>query len=454
MVKKYNVESLKGYRPLAGAEMKPYVDEVVKLYVERKIEKVASAEKMMKKLTSNKRSVREAGVEMVKAANGNEGATGRLKNNVVKEYWMTAKVKTVTEYRWQNKKTKQWKTKSYEDTHMFADTIRAKSLKEAEVKLKWGWQQNNKNYEEYDGSTHKKTKEAQMEISGKEVSKSGTGEADTHMKAASRIGYEFFKEDDSHLQNNGYCVVDNFVARYQPHIPTLNRERFIDLCFEVLNLKKPYVSPLDLMLEPNDDHYVDADWSPSKGVTPNMLQKICEKLDISHYAFDVTNACFMKRVSRGRNYPALVYYCVNEHMYLISDKQQVTSMVRRARDPTVQMKTYLNDEEREKENIFSQMVIHENVPLEELDNYKDCIIIYRHCVYDTYKDSAGVICVEDTPTTGNLNRHVDFSIEKYDWCPKVWYKDSMNCVKIHFNTDERNLFLVVDPNQPHTDIDY
>ena len=85
MVKRYNVESLKGYRPLAGAEMKPYVDEVVKLYVERKIEKVASAEKMMKKLTSNKRSVREAGVEMVKAANGNEVVTEKLKNDAVKE---------------------------------------------------------------------------------------------------------------------------------------------------------------------------------------------------------------------------------------------------------------------------------------------------------------------------------------------------------------------------------
>ena len=140
MVKKYNVDNLKGYKSQARAEMKPYVDEVVKLYVERKIEKISSAEKIMNKLISNKRSVREAGVDLVKEANKNESVTGRLTNGGIKEYMMQATVKTETEYKWQNKKSKQWKSKTYKDNHVFGDRIRAKSLKEASEKLKAAWE--------------------------------------------------------------------------------------------------------------------------------------------------------------------------------------------------------------------------------------------------------------------------------------------------------------------------
>ena len=148
MVKKYNVDNLKGYKSQARAEMKPYVDEVVKLYVERKIEKISSAEKIMNKLISNKRSVREAGVDLVKEANKNESVTGRLTNGGIKEYMMQANVKTETEYKWQNKKTKQWNTKTYKEQHRFGDRIRAKSLKEASEKLKAAWEESNKNFEE------------------------------------------------------------------------------------------------------------------------------------------------------------------------------------------------------------------------------------------------------------------------------------------------------------------
>ena len=57
-------------------------------------------------------------------------------------------------------------------------------------------------------------------------------------------------------------------------------------------------------------------WQPKDGVSSSCLQYICEKYNISHYAYDVVNKCFLKHITTHRNYPALCYYAINNHQYL------------------------------------------------------------------------------------------------------------------------------------------
>ena len=62
--------------------------------------------------------------------------------------------------------------------------------------------------------------------------------------------------------------------------------------------------------------------------------------DISHYAYDVVNNCFLKNVSKNQNYQALCYFCINEHMYLVRDAKLKKSMVEHAKDKTNNVNIY------------------------------------------------------------------------------------------------------------------
>jgi hypothetical protein len=73
------------------------------------------------------------------------------------------------------------------------------------------------------------------------------------------------------------------------------RDSFIDMCKE----------------------YNSYNWTPEHGVSPACVNSICEKFNISHYAFDVTKSCFIKYLSTNRNHKALIYFAVSNRMYLI-----------------------------------------------------------------------------------------------------------------------------------------
>ena len=50
------------------------------------------------------------------------------------------------------------------------------------------------------------------------------------------------------------------------------------------------------------------------------------------YAYDITNKNFLTYLvpASQQNHPALVYYAIGNHMYLIGDKQQALSLIRKA----------------------------------------------------------------------------------------------------------------------------
>jgi hypothetical protein len=182
------------------------------------------------------------------------------------------------------------------------------------------------------------------------------------------------------------------------------------------------------------------------GVCPECLTWICEKLNISTYGYDVTKRCFIKHVAKSRNYPALVYYAVNGHMYFITNQDEVYKLVRRARDIEVNIKSQLvkeTEEEKTKKqtrkSIYTELTILENIPVQELDQYKNTIVIYSG------RD-------EDGFSTTNLNQELDQIIQHYNYVPDAYKMrySKFKCTRLHFNKDGRNIILEVDPNDQST----
>ena len=62
------------------------------------------------------------------------------------------------------------------------------------------------------------------------------------------------------------------------------------------------------------------------GVSTDMIKHLCEKRKISLYAFDGKQNCFEKLTFNRSNYKAIAYYCIDGHMYLITDAKYIKSL--------------------------------------------------------------------------------------------------------------------------------
>ncbi len=153
-------------------------------------------------------------------------------------------------------------------------------------------------------------------------------------------------------------------------------------------------------------------WAIDDGVTPDMLQKICQILNISHYAFDISRKCFLKHVATSRNYPALFYYAVDNHMYHINNRKHVDSFTKSASD--IQTKWSSSDMSNTEENVNSfakSLTIHENTPITQLKDLDNSIVMY---------------------SKNDLTAALDEIIRIYNMIPQVRNRKS-NHVKIIFD---------------------
>jgi DNA replication protein DnaC len=177
------------------------------------------------------------------------------------------------------------------------------------------------------------------------------------LRAASPIEYNFTTHEKEFLKNDGFCVEDNLLGIYSPLIKSFTLKNIIDIAskfYEDLNIT----------------------WDNTMGYTTDCIMHICKFFNISAYAFDIMNNCFSKHITEWRNYPALYFFAMNNHMYLVKNTDQCKSLCERAKDTTVSFKTSLIDE-AETKNLFEELPIYENVmDVSTITGYDSSIFIY------------------------------------------------------------------------------
>ena len=135
------------------------------------------------------------------------------------------------------------------------------------------------------------------------------------------------------------------------------------------------------------DQDAEDNWKLEDGVRTSTLNAILKTNNVSYYSFDILNKCFDKNIS-SRNYPCLVYYAVNNHVYWVGDKDKALSLTRKARDMESNINSEMIQQYEEASNIYLNedgtiKPIFENIPISKLmdEQYNNSIIFYNQTTH-------------------------------------------------------------------------
>ena len=371
--KKYKkfINEMSYYKTLLKPQYKQYFDVIASLYIDRKIEKKTQVEKILKKLIG-RGTAAQSGIKLINKYKDYKSVKGIIKGSKPRTYHIEGKIKCRISYEGkvyietfiESKKlyalTQQQATSEYGDeleskynfitSHYESEVLTIKfrimAVEEPEKsKTKHKYKLEDMKMKKCRGSKtilnevlkttlddlpYKDNDKGLCELCGinKSTCESFAYFCDTcyKLKAVKTAEKKHFKEDDiinydyvdEHKDFNdegvsNQCVINNFIGMY-PEL-NLSRHELITLCERFYNPSSG--------LDDNDD---EIKWTIEDGVSPKCINKLCQKFDITHYAHDAQQKCFMKHVSRNRNHKALVYYAIDNHMYLIKDKSLVKSL--------------------------------------------------------------------------------------------------------------------------------
>jgi hypothetical protein len=417
-------------KQLINPKYRPYADQVIELFTQRKIEKKKEAENLLFQLGSRglgpQSAINKITNKYVKA----KTVKGKLTIKQQQQYFVSGTIKSIDIYKEQTtKKGAVIGERQFPRGDIpYATTVKAISKEDAANKYEANAKEfYSSNFPGEDSNTSRimKFKSALVISVNPESNFKAAKEGTQFMKAALPVDYSFVPADASLLKNTGFCVLDQFLGIYSETIKHLNKDYFINLCYKVrgeIVPEKKEISLVDRGIDSDDDDDERPDaWNIKKGVSPDMLQKICAIMDISHYCYDITKKCFSKYISVNQNYKALIYYCINGHMYWVSDKEEADKLVKRARNADVKIKSncFKEDDKQTKHNIYNDEIL-ENIPIKDLHKYERGTIIYPK---------------------SSINEELDLIIEIYNYIP-----DIQNHRYVITQIKYKNLVLVIDPN--------
>jgi len=239
-----------------------------------------------------------------------------------------------------------------------------------------------------------------------------TKKEDMPMKNSTQLDYNVIDEYKYFLQNNGTCVIDNFIGLYG----------------ESLGITKKYFKCLV------KEYYkqYNINWTVEDGISPKCVSSICEKYDIAHYAFDVKKNCFIKHISRNSNYKALVYFAVNNHMYLILDSAVRKSLIERTKvKENFNTSLLEHEEEKEEKNIFN--------------NYK---MVVNPTLDILFQQSENTIYMYSRPGKTNINDIFTF-LTVNEGVPQNVKCKKTKIIGFTYEIKKINYVFVCDPNDVH-----
>ena len=255
-----------------------------------------------------------------------------------------------------------------------SEVIRARSEKEAKAQfasMMNGDDDSNLKWFQADSDSHNSHRVVQSEVNSIFVENNVKqhDEKEMKMKSVYPVRYEFIPSDEQHLKEDGFCVIDQISSIYGPLLKKLSKDNFIQQCRAT---EKSI-----------DDVETGNEWKVEDGVRVATLNTILKKHNISYYCFDITNKCFDKFVTSIRNYPPLVYYAVNNHMYWISNQEKALSLIRKQTEIDFKINSPMIQQHDEIKNMYVDdegkiKHIYENIPIGELGNpmYNNSIVFF------------------------------------------------------------------------------
>ena len=325
------------YKSTIPEKYKKYFDVISSLYLERKIEKRTEVEKLLKKLSSRGLGPQSA-IDLIESKYKKQEPVIGIKEKL-KTYHISANVEQRLVFK-NRYKPEGYKKLELNQPHLQdkvnlikeTEIIKAKNMQEAQKKVsekineKFGGSIKQEDKKNKSGSNSDDYYDIYLDsidfIDSFEESESSNEEPSTmFLKSSSPIEYNFTTHEKKFLKNDGYCVEDNLIGIYGKLIKKFTLNNIIEIASNFYNNKKIV-------------------WDNSMGYSSDCIIHICEKFNISAYAFDIMNNCFIKTIS-SRNYPALFFYAMNNHMYLVKDIDLCKSLCEMAKDNKISYNTSL-----------------------------------------------------------------------------------------------------------------
>lgn len=422
MVKKKDINFLKNYiSTFSGKKYKNEQHQVVQLFEQRKINTIQTARKIIDQLGSKNKKTNISGLEKL----NNYKTVKKEKTN---KYFINGKAKMSIVY-----KSKKGNSVAYPGNfvpveHIITSTTRDEAIQKFVEIVR---NELYRSTERYDESVE--------EIQGVYIDKiinlstvKTNSELDSLMKYVNPLTYEFIPNDITMLKHDNFCVVDQLEELYGKQLKKFRRENLINL---IIQEEKNY--SLDLKLN---------DWTIDQGVRARTINTILRKSDISFYAYDITKQCFDKFVSVNKNYKPLVYYSVNQHMYIINNNKIVKSLIEKSKNDlkikSDMIEEYIKEESEER----IQRIVYENIPIENLssEEYKNALIIYNKPLKVIHSDG-----IEKPCNRTNITDILEDIIKIHNYIPdasNIKHGSTSAITQILFNFHEQNILLSIDPN--------
>ena len=201
-----SIKEFKSAIPTINQKYRPYAEQVINLFKDRKIEKRKEAEKLLEQLSSRGKGPQSAIKKITDKYSKAESAIGKLTRPTTQTYFVSGMTQSTITYEQKLKKAGTIKARSYDIETPFAVEVKAKNKAEAEEKAQ-AWSASTwilgEGADSYAGKS-KKFIGATVNAITPASSFSPATTGSQLMKAVSPVEYSFIPADISLLKNNGF----------------------------------------------------------------------------------------------------------------------------------------------------------------------------------------------------------------------------------------------------------